>query len=423
MTGPRLSVIPARAATDRSLKPRDLQVLCVLGRHTDDLGWCRRSQVRMAEEMGCARSTVFEAVERLVAAGYLERHVQESDNGRDSAHVFRVVLDPKHPDVSSVPEFQEAVSGDAANGETGAHPPCRYIGTPAGISAPPAGPGPAPINDPSLTVERERARQENRQEAVSIAKSEAEKPEGLTKRAEALFWRAFKAWDRFDTSPKQPMLAAWGKLSWAQMEAAADAVPRFLAACRANGVKHAPAISTYLDPAERLWEGFPPVPERPADIGAPVFGPLWSAVRFRALVIDPPSTERPRPSAFMAGLLARDDAEGASARRGQQALYGWPGVNAMHISAENRRGIRIAAGSPLLALAGLMEAVPVDSAVWEAWRDEHERRGWPWLPDPGAMRVVWFPAGGPAGLAAFEAAVRGQCEDKDHDGGGRQAAE
>lgn len=86
MSGPRLSIIPARAATDKSLKPRDLQVLCVLGRHTDDLGWCRRSQVKMAEEMGCARSTVFESINRLIDAGYLERHVQESDSGRDSAH-------------------------------------------------------------------------------------------------------------------------------------------------------------------------------------------------------------------------------------------------------------------------------------------------------------------------------------------------
>ena len=73
MTGPRLSIIPARACTDPALKPRDLQVLCVLGRHTDDLGWCRRSQVRMADEIGCARSTVFESVERLVAAGYLHK--------------------------------------------------------------------------------------------------------------------------------------------------------------------------------------------------------------------------------------------------------------------------------------------------------------------------------------------------------------
>lgn len=154
MAGPRLSIIPARAATDRALKPRDLQVLCVLGRHTDDFGWCRRSQVKMAEEMGCARATVFEAIERLIKAGYLERFKQESDSNRDSAHVYRVILDPQHPNVAAI------VDRD---------PPCRQVGTPAGMSAPPAdvepappaGPGPAPINDPYLTpplISRERSR-------------------------------------------------------------------------------------------------------------------------------------------------------------------------------------------------------------------------------------------------------------------------
>jgi hypothetical protein len=166
MTGPRLSIIPARAATDRALKPRDLQVLCVLGRHTDDLGWCRKSQVKMAEEMGCARSTVFDAVERLVAAGYLERYVQEEDNGRDSPHVYRVVLDPKHPCPGAVRDADCTVANPQRPGGTPADrsaPPADISAPPAGPEpAPPAGPGPAPKNDLLGTThqneeERERA--------------------------------------------------------------------------------------------------------------------------------------------------------------------------------------------------------------------------------------------------------------------------
>ncbi|MFN7177613.1 MAG: hypothetical protein ACK4MX_12090, partial [Thermaurantiacus sp.] len=133
MTGPRLSIIPARAATDPALKPRDLQVLCVLGRHTDDLGWCRRSQVKMADEMRCARSTVFEAIERLVKNGYLERHVVDEVSGRDSAHRFRVILDPVHPNVEAVKDADEAL---------------QTASTPADIPAPPAGPEPAPPAGP-----------------------------------------------------------------------------------------------------------------------------------------------------------------------------------------------------------------------------------------------------------------------------------
>jgi hypothetical protein len=50
--------------------------------------------------------------------------------------------------------------------------------------------------------------------------------------------------------------------------------------------------------------------------------------------------------------------------------------------------------------------VPVDSELFTVWRAEHARRGWPWIPDPGGMRVVYFPRGGPEGLEAFEAAMQ-----------------
>lgn len=45
MTDVRFSIIPAGAVLDRRLEPRDLQVLCIFGKHTDKKGWCRRSQV------------------------------------------------------------------------------------------------------------------------------------------------------------------------------------------------------------------------------------------------------------------------------------------------------------------------------------------------------------------------------------------
>lgn len=69
----RYSIIPGAAATDRRLKGRDLQVLALLGRHTDRRGWCRRSQVEMAKELGCGRATLFRAMLRLLDLGYVER--------------------------------------------------------------------------------------------------------------------------------------------------------------------------------------------------------------------------------------------------------------------------------------------------------------------------------------------------------------
>lgn len=96
MSDPRFSIIPAGAVLDPQLEARDLQVLCLFGRHTDRKGWCRRSQVQMAKEIGCARSTVQASIERLIEAGWLQRRAANdlhTPGVRDSAHEYRVVLD------------------------------------------------------------------------------------------------------------------------------------------------------------------------------------------------------------------------------------------------------------------------------------------------------------------------------------------
>ncbi len=95
MADPRLSIIPYAAVTDARLEGRDLQVLALLGGHTDDNGWCRRSQVKMAKQLECARSTIQLSLSRLVAAGWVEQHVAPRDSGADAAHIYRVILDPR----------------------------------------------------------------------------------------------------------------------------------------------------------------------------------------------------------------------------------------------------------------------------------------------------------------------------------------
>jgi DNA-binding Lrp family transcriptional regulator len=377
MTGPRLSIIPARAATDRSLKPRDLQVLCVLGRHTDDLGWCRRSQVKMSDEMGCARSTVFEAVERLVKAGYLEKHEQEEMSGRDSAHWYRVILDPVHPNLALVKEADEQADSTAEIR-------CRPVGTPAGISAPPAGPeaappagpGPAPINDTSLTtlvnVERERAREQEKQ-------------------IERWLKKTHPAWPSYisDSGPKA--LAEARKLTDDERDQAAERMADYVASAKVGGRTVICTFAVYL--SEKRWQKLPAKAPAPAvaDDYAPPFGPVWMA-----WVVG-----------HMLGGPANADATAFSQR--------WPDL--FHLFERARRGQGHRFGERWHGLKSRMIAVPVDTSQWNDWRACFQQRGWPWLPDPG--RVAYFPAGGPDGLAEFEQAVRG----KNDDGGERQAAE
>lgn len=366
MSGPRLSIIPARAATDPALKPRDLQVLCVLGRHTDDLGWCRKSQVKMADEMGCARSTVFDAIERLVKAGYLERYVQEEASGRDSPHLYRVVLDPKHPAIDTVPEADSEPLD-----------PCRQVGTPADISAPPAdpepappaGPGPAPKNDPLRTTLSERGERARAQEDQ--------------KQVERWVKRTHPNWPSYvsDSVPKAQNAAM--ALTAEEREIAAERMADYVASAKVGGRTVICTFAVYL--AEKRWEKLPPPApkqEVPNDY-APPFGPVWSA--------------------FVVGKLLG----------GEGATH----VAALYKLARQKVGHRF--GERWQALKACMVPVPVDSDEFGEWRDEFERRGWPWMPDPGDQRVVYFPAGGPAGLSDFEAAVRGQDGHDDR----QQAAE
>ncbi|WSH59806.1 helix-turn-helix domain-containing protein [Rhizobium ruizarguesonis] len=93
MSSPRFSIIPAWIVTDGRMKGSDLKVLCLLGTYTNKEGWCRRSQVKMAEQLNCGRSTVQDSLNRLAEIGAVEKQKVASADGRDSAHWYRVVLD------------------------------------------------------------------------------------------------------------------------------------------------------------------------------------------------------------------------------------------------------------------------------------------------------------------------------------------
>lgn len=403
MTGPRLSIIPARACTDPALKPRDLQVLCVLGRHTDDLGWCRKSQVKMAQEMSCGRATVFESIGRLVEAGYLERHVQVEENGRDSPHVFRVILDPKHPDPGSIPAEADPENGPENAAHTGAPP--------AGIPAPPAGPGPAPKNDSSRTIERDaRATPENREPAEDPKKVEAEG------------WALLKQWPGFDGMPKERAMAEWRGMPASDRATARRRFLPWLELLRKQKKSHVPSPRTYL--RERLFEAVADPQDAPAPppVAAP-FGKLWGAVRLTKLLAGPGPL--PRPSSFIAQQIAQGGASGERERLRHQAINGWRQVNRMHEWADNRRGWTVSPDElGAEAFVPLFDKVRVGSDLWLAWQALHEARGWPWLPDPGAQEWVYFPASGPDRFEEFERAVRELAnEKKDNDAVRPEAAE
>lgn len=224
------------------------------------------------------------------------------------------------------------------------------------------------------------------------------------------FWKLAKDWPGFAGMPKEPARKAWFALSAEDRAAASIRFPHWLAMLKAQKKSHVPAPSTYF--GEKLWQDVPDaVLEAPKLLEAPVFGPVWAAVRMAELLLVEP--QKPRHiSKFIADLIAQG---GPAAEREKLNLlreYGWPKVKHWHQQATDRRGMTV--GPRFAAVADLMEPVPVNGELWQVWQAEHEARGWPWIPDPGQMRVVYFPTGGPAGLEAFETAVRSfdQAEQK-----------
>jgi|GEM_PF-683956 len=162
------------------------------------------------------------------------------------------------------------------------------------------------------------------------------------------------------------------------------------------------------------------------------FGPIWAGKRMLALLDGPKGVELPddlrqtarnmfetmrrasesRAMAYLdrKGILLDGDTlvfppdfEQAEYRRRATEL-GYPEVNRLHKLAAERAADR--ADACFQALSELCEAVPVGGEVFEEWRTYHIERGWPLWPDTGAMRVVYFPKGGPLGLDNFELAAR-----------------
>jgi predicted transcriptional regulator len=135
LSHPRFSIIPAGAVTDRSLEPRDLQVLCLLGRHTDKLGWCTRSQVRMAQELDCSRGSVQNSLDRLSGAGWIEMkrrdtEVEEAGKRPSRSYAYRVLLDRDDYAFESVTKDADDDIAESHAENASDEGGCQPVGTP-----------------------------------------------------------------------------------------------------------------------------------------------------------------------------------------------------------------------------------------------------------------------------------------------------
>lgn len=111
-------------------------------------------------------------------------------------------------------------------------------------------------------------------------------------------------------------------------------------------------------------------------------------------------------------LIFPEDFE-AQERRRRLVSQGFPEANRLNEAAKERSHVTVDARFE--ALKDLMEFVPLGSVIWDAWMAEYERRGWPVMPAPAAMKGAYFPAGGPEALDEFDRAARARLETRTGD--------
>ena len=427
MSAPRLSIMPGWVFTDDRFKPMDIKILGMLGRHIDKGGWCTRSQVKLAKEMGIARSTVQASLTRLCDIGVVQKRQNQTDDGRDCSHDWRVLLDvepealkPRKP----VPdEAEDKLENDDDT-------PCRYTGTPAAISAPPADPmdrhplpthGPAPYkNDPLKTTPQKRERESasadapDRVEVDEVEGAEAggevpEKADPATVPETADFQkrvmrfcngRDFAAgpWPDWDTSSPGWIGRQFAKLSEADRQHAErwrDAYLRDIATRRKKPVP----VGTFF--RDRLWEGLDPEllqramkaaqqGAKPAEHAKPEgwavsMGPVWAVCLAEVLISGPEHGEHvPSNGVWLRMNLTK----------------AWPKLVQLCDLARAKRGLVLP--ERYHRMKHLVEFVPEGGAEWAAWEAEFKARNWPEWPRREGMDGMYFPIGGPAGLAAFE---------------------
>ena len=270
----RFSIIPAGAITDERLTPRALQVLCLLGRHTNDNGWCSRSQVKMAREIRCSRAALYEAIQLLLETGWIER----KRNGRGgtgpeasehpfAAYSYRVVLDRD--------DLPSRLSYDDNEVEGGAAPAAGGAAIAAGGAAPEAAPlEQSPCKGiPAEHSERECARA--REHDKRLAKLKA-------------------AWPTAALDDQARIARAWEALGESERDAALAGVETFLDALRRHKRGHTPTLWRYLE--ERRWTLLPE--ERAARVDSIQ---CWSKEWWAALLA---RIDRGQPVAWMVQFAA-----------------------------------------------------------------------------------------------------------------------
>ncbi|AID18403.1 putative transcriptional regulator with a HTH domain [Rhizobium phage vB_RleM_PPF1] len=296
-----------------------------------------------------------------------------------------------------------------------------------------------PVREPVIEPVTERG---------SVREVSEDDPKSLRKRFQALIvGRHNNPWPDVLSSAPEWAYQQFVKLSPEERLRAEDRRDAYLAACpklqsgEHKGQPRAAALGVYLrDRMFDLVDAIAPqavsrqAEKRRQEESIPVapFGPIWAGKRALALLDGPVHIDLPdnllelavetynrlrrssetvaRSWASHRGItvdgneLVFPDDYRAQERRRRECDGGYPEAHTLDKLAKDRG--RGAADPRFAILSDLCEAVPVGSETYDRWKAYHQQMNWPFVPDPGSMRVVYFPKGGPEGLREFEMAAQ-----------------
>lgn len=411
-----------------------LLVLLALADFADDDGWCFPAVDTLAAKSRMAGRSVQRAIRAMQEAGYLQ---VEANAGPGGANRYRV-------DVAALSRSgggdKLSPPGGGEGGDTGVTGGVTSAtgGGDTGVTLTVIEPSEEPEEREGAGA-RDTSPEPEPAAAVTSGTGTEDDRKALTRRVKALELGppGGKSWPGAAGSSTEWAVARFAELSPDERDRAEALRGAYLALCEAERVKPV-ALGVYF--RDRKFEGIrPEIAERALAAGQPKpearpFGPVWAALRMRALLAGPEiATGEDDPfaasEAIHAAMLAVSEATAAGwrARNGlaldgdgalvfpegyaqawrlrQQAAKGFPTVARMDARASENAAWPCSEAE--LALAERCEPVPIGSQVWRDWEGEFASRGWPWLPKCGARPVVYFPKGGPDGLDDFANGLEG----------------
>lgn len=150
MTNARFCIIPARALGDKRLNRTDIMVLNALGMFGDKHGWSFPSTRTIGEMINSHRTSVSDALAKLVECGYIESRQRYRQDGGQTSNEYRILFDA--PSEQGQFELTIPLNQDLPP-VADSLPPCSESTTPpcSGTATPPVA-QPLHRNDPSLTT-------------------------------------------------------------------------------------------------------------------------------------------------------------------------------------------------------------------------------------------------------------------------------